>query len=178
MGGGGPSLLTSAGLRAGKYSTTGPGARAPPRSLRRAGKTAGQARSVHVTTRSGPASHLQQSAPLALPGRGGVWSGAGGPRRLEGFPIPPAEAARVCSISLVVCAYPSNATVRASSVASVAEGVRTAGAAPGQATPASSFTTATSITRTTRPTGTRPAPSPTPACVGHCPSALDSQEER
>ena len=60
-----------------------------------------------MTTRSGRASHLHQSAPLSLPGRGGVWSGAGGPRRLEGLqPIPPAEAARVCSIPLVVCACP------------------------------------------------------------------------
>ena len=59
-----------------------------------------------MTTRSGRASHLHQSAPLALPGRRGVWSGVGGRRRLEGPPIPSAEAARVCSIPLLVCAYP------------------------------------------------------------------------
>ena len=60
-----------------------------------------------MTTRSGRASHLHQSAPLSLSGRGGVWSGAGGPRRLEGLqPTPEAEAARVCSIPFVLCAYP------------------------------------------------------------------------
>ncbi len=96
----------SAGLRAGKYSTTGLGARAL-QIFGGPGRRPVRARSVHVTTRSGRASHLHETAPHALPGRCGVRSGAGGHRRLGGFPEPPAEAARVSSTPHVVCAHPS-----------------------------------------------------------------------
>jgi hypothetical protein len=49
--------------------------------------------------------------------------------------------------------------------------------APGITIHSSSLTTI-SITHISRPTGTNPVGPPTPACVGHRPSTLDSQEER
>jgi hypothetical protein len=48
--------------------------------------------------------------------------------------------------------------------------------APGTTTPASSLATAS--TTHTWPTGANSGRPPTPACVGHRPSTLDSQEER
>ena len=192
-----------------------------------------------MTTRSGRASQLRESAPLALPGRRGVWSGAGGPRRLEGLqPIPPAEVSRVCSISLVVCAYPlyryrswehrpslspsplgsqrvrrrqSPRTFERSSASWLAtvpqhrdrsiERARSSpatdrfapqparctylntpvtGSAPcTAAAPGTAFPyTHSAVSNHARPSETTPGQAPTPACVGHRPSTLDSQEER
>lgn len=71
-----------------------------------------------MTRRSGRASHLKESAPAALSGRSGVWSGAGGPQCL-GFPNPAAEAARVCFTSLVVGTHPAGSTSPLPSAASV-----------------------------------------------------------
>lgn len=104
-----PSFYTSAGLRAGKYSTTGLGARAL-QIFGGPGRRPVRARSFQVKTQSGRASHLHETAPHPLPGRCGVRNGAGGLRRLGGFPEPPAEAARVSSTLHVITANPSSAT--------------------------------------------------------------------